>query len=80
MQPPLYDFDAMRLDIGRARAALQNPPMLRGAFIWEKTPQGAEYWEQQSSGLDVVGRSTLAFMIAQSIVMEIHASFVGRAA
>lgn len=80
MQPPLYDFDAMQLRTDYARASLDNITFLDRAFIWERTPQGRDYWERQAAnGLDAEGRSTIAFMVAQSIELEIH-SFVGRAA
>lgn len=75
-----YDFDRMRLNIRQARQALQNPELLEGAFIWTETPQGDAYWRGQTAGLSRDGRSTLAYMIAQSIELEIQAEFVRRTA
>lgn len=81
MQPPLYDFDAMQLRIDYARAALDNIDLLGRAFIWDRTPQGRTYWERQAAeGLDHEGRSTIAYMVAQSIELEIHSAFAERAA
>ena len=79
--PPTYDFDAMELRHDVARAALSDVSLLERAFVWEHTPQGREYWEQQAaSGLDQTARSTVCFMVAQSIAIEFHAQFFRRAA
>lgn len=75
-----YDFDRMRLNIRQARQAMDNPALLEGAFIWSETPQGEPYWRAQTAGLTHEGRSTLAYMVAQSIALEIHAEFFRRAA
>jgi len=76
-----YNFDAMQLRVANARAALTNPAALDGAFIWSRTPQGEEYWRQQrDNGLTEEGRSTLAYMIAQSIELEIVGEMHRRAA
>lgn len=75
---PFYDLTAMRLDIARAQQVLAGDmTALERAFIWARTPQGADYWRSQSGGLDDDARSTIAFMIAQSIEFEI---LQGRAA
>lgn len=80
-EPPTYDFDAMQLRHDIARAALTDITLLERAFIWEQTPQGREYWEQQAtSGLSPDARSTICFMVAQSLALEFHAHFSRRAA
>lgn len=69
---PFYDFSAMRLNIARAQQVLAGDiTALEKAFIWAETPQGADYWHGQAGGLDQTARSTIAFMIAQSIELEI---------
>ena len=75
---PFYDLTAIRLDIARAQQVLaRDITALERAFIWARTPQGADYWRSQSGGHDDDARSTIAFMIAQSIEFEI---LQGRAA
>jgi len=76
-----YDFDAMQLRVDHARAALTDISYLDRAFIWERTPQGREYWEgQASTGLDQNARSTICFMVAQSMAIEFSSHFFRRAA
>lgn len=61
----------MRLNVAQAHRALTEIAALERAFIWERTPQGREYWERQAAnGLDYEGRATIAFMVAQSIQFE----------
>lgn len=75
-QPPTYDFDAMQLRPAVAREALTDITRLEAAFIWENTPQGREYWERQAAnGLDADARSTVTYMIAESITMNINPFF-----
>ncbi|OKP79799.1 hypothetical protein BTE77_06835 [Ensifer adhaerens] len=69
-----YNFDAMQLRVAIAQRALVDPSALEGAFIWSMTPQGEEYWRGQcDNGLTEEGRSTLAYMIAQSMELSIVA-------
>lgn len=74
MAIPHYDFARMRLNVELAHLAFKgNMTVLERAFIWSETPQGHAYWaDQRDNGLDQTARSTLAFMIAQSIQFEIH--------
>lgn len=79
--PPTYDFDAMQFRHDVARAALSDITLLERAFVWENSPQGREYWEQQAAnGLDLAGRSTVCFMIAASLTLSFYAQFEWRAA
>lgn len=66
-----YDFNTMQLRVANARAAFADPSKLEGAFIWAKTPQGEEYWREQSKGLTEEGWATLAYMIAQSVELSV---------
>lgn len=76
-----YNFDAMQLRVANAQRALFDPAELQGAFIWAMTPQGEEYWRGQcDNGLTEEGRSTLAYMIAQSIELSIVGDLRMRAA
>ncbi|NKJ03110.1 hypothetical protein [Rhizobium sp. SG741] len=68
----LYDFDHMQLRVDHARRALEDISFLEKAFIWSRTPQGGAYWEIQAhDGLTDEARSTIAYMVAQSIEIEI---------
>ena len=78
---PHYDFDAMQLRPSIARAALADVTRLEAAFIWDRTPQGREYWERQAAnGLDEHAYATVAYMIAESLHMEFTSQFFRRAA
>lgn len=72
-KPTFYDFDAMVFRPEIAHAALHDVSHLEAAFSWEKTPQGGAYWKHKAEhGLDLVARSTLAYMIAESVHMSIR--------
>lgn len=76
-----YNFDAMQLRPSVASAALADVTLLERAFIWEQTPQGRAYWERQAAnGLDDEARSTIAYMVAESLHIEFRSSFFRRAA
>lgn len=76
-----YDLDAMQLRPSIARAALTDITKLEAAFIWDRTPQGREYWERQAAnGLDEDAFATVAYMVAESIHLEIMSPFARRAA
>lgn len=78
---PHYDFNAMQLRQQVAQAALTDITKLDGAFKWDCSPQGHAYWERQAAnGLDPDARSTLAYMVAESLHMEITTQFFRRAA
>ena len=76
-----YNFDRMQLRPSVARAALTDVAQLERSFIWDETPQGREYWERQAAaGLDQEARSTIAYMVAESVSMETTTQFFRRAA
>jgi hypothetical protein len=77
----VYDFDRMQFRVDKAQEALTDITKLEDAFIWALTPQGGNYWlAQETHGLTFEGRSTLCYMIAQSIELEIQNATASRAA
>jgi hypothetical protein len=70
-----YNFDRMHLNVRQTRQAIDSPALLHGAFIWSETPQGEDYWRAQTTAPTHEGRSTLAYMAAQSIELEIQSEF-----
>lgn len=65
-----YDLEAMNFVRDATEAVLKGDTMrLIGAFVWDETPEGHDYWNNQwldEAGLDDVANQKLSDMLAQS--------------
>lgn len=62
-----YNLDAMAFNAEKAAVAISDPSALPSAFMFDRTPQGKEFWEAQTTEPTAEGLAILQFMLAASI-------------